>query len=106
MDPAKADIIRRCVTHARDMGFLAQSLANIGRVAFPYAPALAQLYGAAMKKFLTAGTRSFPMLNNPQDSAISNVNITISGDVIPVSTFVLRLEQIRKNAPGAIQNGA
>jgi len=106
MDPSKAATIRGCVTHARYLGFLAQSISNIGQVASPYAPALAQLYGAAMKQFVTAGTGSFPTLGNPQDSTISNVNITISGDVIPVSTFVLRLEQIRTNAPGAIQNGA
>lgn len=106
MPAAQADPIISCITHARYMGFLAQSISNMAQVSSPYSPALSQLYLSAMQRAASAGMANPPRVGAPRDFSISNVSVTVSGDTVQVPSFTLRLQQLRTPTSGALENGA
>jgi hypothetical protein len=101
MDPAKADLIRDCVVHARFVNFMNQSIANMAQVASPYAPGIAAVYQAALAEVVKAGLTSPPTATVPKKFTTKSLTVKVSpGVTLPIASFDLTLVRILNGANG------
>ena len=102
MDPANARSIRDCVTHARFVNLMNQSIANMAQVASPYAPGLAAVYQAAFAEVVKAGLSNPPTDTAPRTFTATNLNVMVSpGITLPILSFELKLLHDPKGPNGA-----
>lgn len=101
MDPALADPIRDCITHARFVNLMNQSIANMAQVASPYAPGIAAMYQAVLAEVVKAGLKSPPTAAAAKTFTIKNLNVTVSGITLPIASFELKLFLRLNGANGA-----
>jgi uncharacterized protein DUF4157 len=102
MDPAKAEVIRDCITHARFVNFMNQSIANIAQVASPYAPGIASVYQAALAEVVKAGLTSPPTATTAKTYTVKNLTVTVSpGVTLTIASFDLKLQRTPGGANGA-----
>ncbi len=102
MDPAKADPIIDCITHARFVNFMNQSIANMAQVASPYAPGIAATYQAVLAQVVKAGLSSPPTAKAPKTFTINNFTVVVSpGVTLPIASFDLTLQRNMRGPNGA-----
>lgn len=102
MAPALAEPIIDCITHARFVNFMNQSIANMAQVASPYAPGIAATYQAALAQVIKAGLSSPPTATAPKTFTINNFTVIVSpGVTLPIASFDLILKRNMGGPNGA-----
>jgi hypothetical protein len=93
MDPAAAQVIRDCITHRRYVNIMAQSSANIAKVASTYSTGIASIYDNVIAKVVA--NAQVPTDTTPVDYTVTNLKVRVSAaTTLPISTFTVTLAHI------------
>ena len=88
-----------CTGHVRFVNFLAQIISNIASVPTPYAPGMADVYSAALRKAIADGLSNLPSAKADANYSTGALTVRVSDTAsISISSFTLSLTQLNQSA--------